>query len=130
MIFVDTNYFLRYFIEDGTTLHQDACRFFKKQSAKTDRIITSSVVVFEVYWVAKSYYGLAKADILKMLLSILKMTFIELSERELWTATLVTYTNSTLSLEDSYNLEYAKVSGCSEFATYDLALKKRFKKVR
>lgn len=51
MIFVDTNYFLRFLLADQEEQHQTAKALFKKAAIGEVDLFTSLIVFFEVYWV-------------------------------------------------------------------------------
>ena len=89
MKFVDTNYFLRFFLKDVNEQHKEAHRLF--QSSTRQEKLTTSVIVFEIYWVAESFYKLDKKTITSFLRSILKMEFIALENREVLTSALSLY---------------------------------------
>lgn len=68
---IDTNIFLRVLIKNNNdTVHDDCVRLLKKAQNKSLRCQTSSVVLSEVAWTLKSFYGFAKSDIVNALTSI------------------------------------------------------------
>lgn len=129
MIFVDTNYFLRFLLKDVDTQHQAAKELFVKGALGEKYLFTSAIVIFEIYWVLFSFYRKRKRDIAKILKDILKMRFIAIDERGILEEAVDIFTNSNLDLEDSFNLICAKKMGCSEFKTFDSKLEKKFTKI-
>lgn len=128
MIFVDTNYFLRYLLNDIPEQHNEAKQLFLSASEGKEDLITSVLVFFEIYWVLRSFYELRKEEIIESLSKVLKLSFIKLEEREILMEALDLFEKNTLSLEDCYNLFYAKTVGVKEFKTFDKKLDKEFKK--
>ena len=126
MIFVDTNYFLRFLIKDNPQQSEEAKKLFLEGARGDLELITSTIVIFEVYWVFKTYYQKNKAEITKILQKVLKMHFIRIDERNLLQSTLYLFKKENLSLEDCYNLIYAKNHEVETFKTFDAKLAKLF----
>jgi predicted nucleic acid-binding protein len=122
MIFIDTNYFLRLLDDDKSDLHKKATDFFLRASSGKGAYMTSTLVIFEVYWVLKSFYHQDKMHLVSMIGSILKMDFIELTDRLILLKALSRFSGSSFELEDCYHLEFAKTSGCRGVATFDTKL--------
>ena len=51
MIFIDTNYFLRFLLADISSQHNQAKTIFKQAASGKISLFTSAVVIFEIYWV-------------------------------------------------------------------------------
>lgn len=126
MTFVDTNYFLRFFLGEPYDQHTQAKTLFRKAARGDVKLATSLVVFFEVYWVASSFYRLEKEKITEFLQHMLKMEFIHLENRALLSDAVSLYQDTGFDLEDAYNLVYARATGAKEFATFDVKLKKKF----
>lgn len=128
MIFVDTNYFLRYLLQDDQKQYQIAKQLFLAGSRGTVKLMSSTVVFFEIYWVLKSYYSVPKNKLLQTLESMLRMQFVRFYDRDILEKTIKLFDKTTLSLEDCYNLSYAKVHSAGGFKTFDKKLEKEFHK--
>lgn len=126
MIFVDTNYFLRYLLEDNKEQAEKVKKLFYAGAAGKEKLITSIIVYFEIYWVLSSYYQKKKTDLIKTFRSLLALEFIHLEERLILSKSIELFSESNLSLEDCYNLSLAKFKKCTKFATFDQKLKKYF----
>ncbi|MEK7593004.1 MAG: PIN domain-containing protein [Patescibacteria group bacterium] len=129
MKFVDTNYFLRFFLKDVNEQHKEAHRLFQKAALGQEKLTTSVIVFFEIYWVAESFYKLDKKTITSFLRSILKMEFIALENREVLTSALSLYEDTSFDLEDAYNLAFATSAHAADFMTFDVKLGKKFKNI-
>lgn len=130
MIFVDTNYFLRFLLRDIDEQHIKAKNLFLSASEGKTDLITSTIVIFEIYWVLGSYYGKNKSDIVKILQKILNLNFIKLDERQILVESIILFNKTSLDLEDCYNIYYAKFRGIKTdfFKTFDKKLEKEFNK--
>jgi len=127
MTFVDTNYFLRYLLQDEQKQYQTAKEMFLAGSKGKEKLMSSTIVFFEIYWVLRSYYSVPKKKLLQTLGSILRMQFVRFSDRDILEKTIKLFDETNLSLEDCYNLSYAKVHGAREFKTFDQKLTKEFR---
>lgn len=128
MIFIDTNYFLRFLLEDNNSQYLITKELFLDGAKGKINLTTSIIVFFEIYWVFKSYYEKNKTEILEILQKILKMDFIEFDQKGILEKALEIFNQTNLSLEDSYNLAFAKEKGVNQFKTFDQLLVKNFKK--
>lgn len=124
MNFVDTNYFLRFLLKDNVQ-HKIAKSLFMQAARGKVTLSTSLIVMFEIYWVLFSYYEKQKQEIVNIFLKILLLNF-SFPERKVFTEALEYFKDSNLSLEDCYNLSYAKEHNVSDFKTFDKKLKKHF----
>ena len=126
MTFVDTNYFLRFLLKDNSAMHSEAKELFVRGATGKEELFTSTIVIFEIYWVMSSFYGKNRAELIKILGDILRMSFVKLSERETISLALAQMEKLGFDLEDSFNLVYAKHNGAKVFASFDKKLKKHF----
>lgn len=127
MIFIDTNYFLRFFLKDINNQYLNVKQLFLKGARGEVKLITSTIVIFEVFWVLRSYYRRDRTEISQTLRKILDLNFIELSERSILQQGLNLFQQTNFSLGDCYNLVFAKRQGIKLFKTFDLKLAKFFK---
>ncbi len=127
MEFVDTNYFIRYFLKDNEEQYKIAYDLFHKAILGEKILFTSVVVIFEIYWLLFSFYKKKKKEVIGILYEVLEMDYIELKEREILRQALQIYKENNLDLEDSYDLIYAQANTASSFATFDKKLFSKFK---
>ena|SRR3990167_10010331 len=128
MIFVDTNYFLRYLLADDQRRYKIAKQLFLNGSRGKIKLFSSTIVFFEIYWVLKSYYSVPKNRLLQTLSDVLQMQFVRFAERDILGETINLFGRSTLSLEDCYDLSFAKTHKIKEFKTFDEKLAKQWDK--
>jgi len=126
MQFVDTNYFLRLLLNDNTLQHRTAKGLFEEGAQGKVALITSLIVLFEVYWVLSSFYKRKKTELIPILGDILSMEFIIVKERLLLQEALMLFRARSIDLEDAYNIVYAKAYKSKSFATFDKKLSKLF----
>ncbi len=125
MIFIDTNIFLRFLIKDNDLQYKQAKELFLKAADGEVKILSSTIVFFELRWVLGSYYKLSKDQITPILYELLLLK-IEFDEKEILQKTLDLFKTSNLDLEDCYNLKFAKAKNVKSFQTFDQKLAKEF----
>jgi len=128
MIFVDTNYFVRFFLGDILSQHRIARSLFDEGAKGTQKLFTSTIVIFEIYWLFGSFYEKTKPEVIDILRKTLSLNFIEIAEREIITKTLEIYENTSLDFEDCYNVVYSRKEKAKEFLTFDRKLVNFLKK--
>lgn len=126
MIFVDTNYFLRFLIDDQGSQHDTAKALFAKGAQDEVELFTSLVVFFEIYWVLSSFYKREKSELVEKLSGVLSMSFIRFPERDTLSGAVRVFAETSLDLEDAYNLVYASTHQATELRTFDRKLQKIF----
>lgn len=127
MVFVDTNYFLRFLLADINSQHRQAKQLFKQGAEGKIKLFTSLVVFFEIYWVLESFYQKQRDELVEVLGKILALDFIELKERRVLLVALRVFGNSNFDLEDAFNLAYAKSAEAADFKTFDTKLYKHWR---
>lgn len=139
MIFVDTNYFLRFliakqettnfssesFIQDSKAQYLIAEQLFLKAAQDKISLVSSTVVFFEVNFVLKSIYGKDRLKLSEVLFKMLNLK-VDLENKEMLFKALEHFQQSNLSLEDCYNLIFAKQINAKDFKTFDEKLMKKF----
>lgn len=127
--FVDTNYFLRLLLKDDKEQFEKVYNLFRQAINQEIILYTSLVVIFEIYWVLFSFYKKNKKRIIWYLEKILKMSFLEMENREILWQALTVYKNSLDDFEDAYNIAYFKEKKLSNFASFDKKLLRYLKKL-
>lgn len=126
MIFIDTNYFLRFLLKDIETQYAEAKNLFLLAGKSDAKLLSSTVVFFEVFWVLRSTYGKDKQALLSTLDKLLKLS-VEFDEHQLLVNSVNLFKKINISLEDCYNLVFARERDVKSFKTFDLKLAKAFK---
>ena len=131
MIFVDTNYFLRYLLSDNEKQYLIASKLIEEAALGTKELFTSTIVFFELQLVLGSVYNKQKANIVPILKSILaSLPFIRIEERSLLEESLGLYEEESVSLADCYNLLVARDRKVETFATFDQKLLKLYPSIK
>lgn len=125
MIFVDTNYFLAWLLEERDTQHRQAKELFKSAAESKKKLASSVIVFFEIYWVLKSFYAKKKTEIVKILTNLLRLGFIKWENLVLLTEAVATFGSTNLDLEDSYNLAFIRKKKIRSLKTFDKQLLKK-----
>lgn len=120
--FVDTNYFLRYFLNDNTKQADIVHELFLDAIAKKIKLFTSIIVFFEIYWVLSSSYDKTKEECIDILTKILRINSLEIKEKDLLFSSIRRFSSTKIELEDCYNIEYFHNNRGSNFATFDKKL--------
>ena len=128
MIFVDTNYFLRFLLQDVSSQLREAKQLFLKSAKGEVSLATSIVVFFEVVWVLRKSFSKDKQALIDTLMKVLDLK-VELAERPILVESINLLKESTLSLEDCYNIVFARKQGIKTFKTFDRRLYKEFEKI-
>lgn len=122
-VFVDTNIFLRFLLEDISS-QQTISRKIFEDGALGKIVINSSVIVFfEIYWVLKSSCDLEGDDLFEKLRQILKMT-VRFENCEILSKSVESMPKFGFDLEDSYNANYSETIDVDKFITFDQKLTK------
>ncbi|OGG22430.1 hypothetical protein A3D03_03755 [Candidatus Gottesmanbacteria bacterium RIFCSPHIGHO2_02_FULL_40_13] len=129
MIFVDTNYFLRFLIRDDEKHYLTARKLFEAGAMGKAKLFTCNLVIFELKWVLSSFYLKDKQEVIDILTNVLAMQFVDLAEKDMLMETVALFKNSTLEFEDCFNLFYAKSMEADSLATFDQKLNNKFKEM-
>jgi predicted nucleic-acid-binding protein len=131
--YIDTNYFLRLFLDDNRKQTQKVKELFLEGSTGKINLKSSVVVFLEVYWVLKSFYSFSKDQVLDALIAILKMDFIEFEKEEIMFLAIELFKKKNLNLEDCFHLAYSLEDNgygkTTKLATFDKKLENVYKKL-
>ncbi|RLC34657.1 hypothetical protein DRH14_02425 [Candidatus Shapirobacteria bacterium] len=126
MIFVDTIYFLRFFLKDNQKQFQTAKKLFQQAVTGQLKLFTSIIVFFEVYWVLKGVFGDKDPKVFSILSLILQMSFIQIPQRDILQQSLKNIDFYNFDMEDAYNAIYALKNKTTKIKTFDKKLLKKF----
>lgn len=126
MIFVDTNYFVRFLLADIPHQYKEAEILFTQGASGEVVLTTSAIVIFELHWVFKSIYKKPKAELIEILKKVLAMDFIAIEDKATLKDSLVLYAKTNIEFVDCYNLAFARSKSIKEFKTFDKKLEKQW----
>ena len=119
MRFIDTNLFLRYFTKDDEKKAEDVLKLLKRVESNEEKVITSSLVVFEIVFALESYYKVPRDEIKKLLQSILNLRGLKLEFKDIFESALDLYSERKISFADSFNACYMGKRGVKEIYSFD-----------
>lgn len=128
MIFVDTNYFLRFLLRDIESQYKEAKNLFLQAGRGKVELYSSTVVFFEVFWVLRSTYKKDKQALIDKLSKLLKLN-VEFDKHLILVNSVDLFKKSNLTLEDCYNLCLAHEKGFKDFKTFDVKLGNELEKL-
>lgn len=133
MIFVDTNYWLRYLTDSESEQGVIAKQLFLKAAESEDiddtTLCSNTIVFFEVYWVLKSFYDLSEARLQATLSDLLKMAFAKWENKEILIAAVMLMDQFAYDLEDSYHFCWAKKANIDTLVSFDRKFSQKWQKL-
>lgn len=118
-VFIDTNLFLRYLIND---LPEQADRVEELlQRAARDEIVlvTTSLVIAEIVWTLASFYKLSREQIRDRVLAILNTPGLEVAESDLPIEAATNYATKNVDFIDAYNVAWMLRQEINTAYTFD-----------
>ena len=109
--FADTNFYLRFILQDNKEQADKVEGDLKKASRGQKRIVFLSAVFLEMAFVLKSYYSLSTSEIARYLSILVKTKYLEIEDREIWLRVFSNYVTRSISLMDLFLFERAKDAG-------------------
>lgn len=125
--FVDTNYFLRFLVGDNENQGEIATNLFSDAAGGKVALVSSMVVLFEIYWVLSDYYEVEGEELVEKLRGAMSLS-VEFESRQMLSKAIMEMGKHNFDLEDSYNMNYANSLGVDNFKTFDQKLLRKFNK--
>ena len=116
MIRVDTNYIIRYLINDNIEMANIA-----ENILTTKEVFIANEIIAEVVYVLKCVYNVSKDEIVDVLLQLIEFDNINVSNKNIIKNALIIYKTKNIDFVDSLLCAY---SSKDEIATFDEKLKK------
>ena len=119
--FVDTNLFIRFFVNDHSDQHRGACHLFEQVRVGEVKLIAPHTVIDEVVFVLSSprLYQRSRQDIAMCLTPLLKMRGMQVYQRVAIVNALTLYANSNLDFADCVIIALAKNGRVNSIYSYD-----------
>ena len=118
MIGLDTNVFLRLFVEDNPDQTARARRF-AADAAKEDVCFVNAVVLAEFAWTLGRRMKRKKPEIARLIEQALLADDLEIAHRECAARAVAAYRIGEADFADYYLAEINQESGCATTATFD-----------
>ena len=119
----DTNVYLRFLLQDEVALADRAEEYLIQAKQKQIKLIFLSAVVLEMGFVLQKVYKLSASEVAKHLLRLVKTSYVEVEDRQVWLKTLLVYGRKKIDLLDIYLFEKAKDTGV-EILSFDKDFKR------
>ena len=119
MIGIDTNVLLRLLVRDDETQLRAAERFIAAHCAADDPGYVSHIVIVEVVWALKGYFGYDRTQIGSAIRGLLDVSELEVESAEDVHAALKDYESSTAGFADCLLARSNVSTGCEFTITFD-----------
>ena len=122
-IVVDTNAFLRFFLNDIPLQVKEVETLLKQAKSLQITAYVPQIVIFELNFILDKYYHFKKVEIIDKLKSIIQSPYLHIQDKTIFSNALKIYEQNSISLSDSFVISYAKDQEADLF-TFDRNLKK------
>ena len=116
--FADTNFYLRFFLQDVMSQATKTKKLLKKVRDKNIIIIFLPEVILEMVFVLESFYKAPRSDIAEKLTTLIKTEYLNIQHRSLWIKAFEIFEKSAVSMFDIYLFLRAKDDN-SKILSYD-----------
>ena len=117
--FLDTNVLLRYLTPDDPDRAAAALALLTRVEQQQERLVTSSLVIFETIFTLQKRYNFPMQDIRDALTDLISMRGLQLSSKALWVEALNLFASQNLPFADAYNAVFMRSRGLSEIYGWD-----------
>ena len=117
--FLDTNVLLRYLTRDDEEKADQALRLLLRIERGDERVVTSSLVIFEAIFTLQRSYRVPRDQIRDLIIPIIEMQALLLPDKLLYSRAFDFYIHANISFADAYNAAYMKANGLSEVYSWD-----------
>lgn len=124
MIFIDTNYWIRYLVDENTKQGQAACQLFIKSAKGECQLFSDVIVFFEIYWVVRNVYDKGGTELQSLLLNVVSIGCVKWEHKDILAAAVMLMSDLNYDLEDAYHLAWAKFNDIEKLASFDQKLQK------
>ncbi len=124
MIAFDTNVILRLLLDDDETQSGQVEAIVRQVAEAGDRILIPDIVLCELYWVLRSVYEFAKADIVTTFRRLLTAEEFAFVDRRAVSQSLDSYANGRAGFSDYLIGQSATAAGATTTYTFDRALRR------
>ena|SRR5579863_481566 len=118
-IFVDTNILLRYLTRDDEQKAQRALNLLVKVEQGEEKVVTSSLVIFETIFTLQHSYKVSRQQIRELILPIIALRGLHLPGKNIYYQAFDFYITKNISFADAYNAAYMLSEGISNIYSWD-----------
>lgn len=117
--FIDSNILLRFLLRDDPKKAKACKDLFYKIERKKTPAYTTDLVIAEIIWTLKSFYGYPKEKVCSVVHIILNFPSLQISNKKILKEALFLYQNKNIDFIDAYNATYARYNKIPEIYSYD-----------
>ena len=117
--FLDTNILLRYLTRDDEPKAQRALNLLMRVEQGEEKVITSSLVIFETVFTLQSFYKVPRQRIKELILSIISLRGLHLPAKNVYYQAFDLYVTKNISFADAYNAAYMLSEQVSSVYSWD-----------
>jgi predicted nucleic acid-binding protein len=117
--FLDTNILLRYLTRDDERKAQKALDLLTRIEQNQEKVITSSLVIFETVFTLQSFYRVPRQQIKELILPITALRGLQLADKHVYQHAFDLYISKNISFADAYNAAYMLTEHISTIYSWD-----------
>ena len=118
-IFIDTNIFIRYLLNDVPSQIDKVELLFDLAEKGEVTLITGPPVFFEIAWTLKSFYNVNKEGIYESISGILGLPGLEVIDLDILEEALELYKHTSADFNDAYIAALSNKAGAESIATFN-----------
>lgn len=117
--FIDTNILLRYLTRDDEQKARCALNLLMRVERGEEKVITSSLVIFETVFTLQSFYKVPRPRIKELVLAIISLRGLHLPGKNIYYQAFDLYVTKNISFADAYNAAYMLSEKISHVYSWD-----------
>ncbi len=117
--FIDTNILLRYLTRDDEQKAQRTLNLLMKVERGEEKVITSSLVIFETIFTLQRFYKVPRPRIKELILPIISLRGLQLPGKNVYYQAFDLYISKNISFADAYNAAYMLSEKVSNIYSWD-----------
>ena len=117
--FIDTNVWLRFFLNDNAALSEKARKIIAGAKDGNHILITDSAMLLELAWVLFSFYKQKKEETINILNKILAAFYVEVLDKETAKQMTEYYSQHNMDIIDCYLLSQMSRQNIKEVFSFD-----------
>jgi predicted nucleic acid-binding protein len=117
--FIDTNILLRYLTRDDEQKAQRTLNLLMKVERGEEKVITSSLVIFETIFTLQRFYKVPRPRIKELILPIISLRGLQLPGKNVYYQAFDLYIAKNISFADAYNAAYMLSEKVSNVYSWD-----------
>ena len=121
-VILDTNGFLRLFLNDIPEQAEKVESLVKKAEAQKLIILVPQIILFEIHFILLKYYLIEKQEIIEKLKAIVSAPYFVIGSRDIFNRALSIYKNNNISFADCFLFAKADLEQ-AELFTFDQKLR-------